>query len=290
MVRSDRLPPTPAPELGTPRLVVTPSGRQLFCQELPGDSPTIVFESGMASSRSLWVQVVQGLGDDRHAVVYDRAGLGRSPEVAGPRRLLNLADDLNGLLDELGSGPFVLVGHSWGGPIVRAAAALRSDRLAAMVLVDPADEECDLYYARSMKLMNDAQSALFPALSRTGLLGALFVRSMKTLPPRVRADLRQEMYTPKAVRAQVAEARHMADDLRAMRRVHVDPEQVPTTIISGTRPDIGKKGRASLIEAHRRRAEGFHRGRHVLAEHSGHLVMIDEPELVAREIGVLMAD
>lgn len=284
MARSDRLPPTPAPELGAPRLVETPNGRKLFCQELPGDSPTIVFESGMASSRSLWVQVVQGLGDDRHAVVYDRAGLGRSPEATGPRRLLNLADDLNGLLDELGPGPFVLVGHSWGGPIVRAAAALRPERLAAMVLVDPADEECDLYYAPSMKLMNDVQGALFPALSRTGLLGALFVGSVKALPARVRADLRREMYTPKAVRAQVAEAQHLADDLRAMRRVHVDPEQVPTTIISGTRPDIGKKGRANLIEAHRRRAEGFQWGRHVLAEQSGHLVMIDEPEAVAAEI------
>ncbi|MGW0594332.1 alpha/beta fold hydrolase [Streptosporangium sp. NPDC002607] len=38
-----------------------------------------------------------------------------------------------------GQGPFILVGHSAGGPIIRLAAAGRADRIAGLVLVDPTD-------------------------------------------------------------------------------------------------------------------------------------------------------
>ncbi|RBO73079.1 alpha/beta hydrolase, partial [Microbacterium sp. H6] len=60
------------------------------------------------------------------AVVYDRAGLGRSvPDSAG-RTLDRMADDLNDLLDGLEpSSGFVQVGHSAGGPMVRLAASRR---------------------------------------------------------------------------------------------------------------------------------------------------------------------
>lgn len=275
----------PAPEQGVPRLVTTAAGRELFCQELhaAADGPTVVFEAGMGATRSLWVLVQQALGVV-HSVAYDRSGMGRSPETNAPKRLLNLADDLNGLLDALDSGPYILVGHSWGGPIIRAAAATHPDRVAAMVLVDPADEDCDLYYGRALRVMDRVQAALLPPLSRTGLLGALYVRSVRRLPAAVRADLRSEMYTPAAVRSLVASNAHLPDDLRAMQRSHVDPVTLPTTVISGTRADIGGKGRASLIQAHRNRVAGFDDGRHVLAPESGHLVMLDAPELVAREI------
>ncbi|MFJ7242872.1 alpha/beta fold hydrolase [Streptomyces olivaceus] len=57
------------------------------------------------------------------AVAYDRSGLGRStPDPAG-RTLARMADDLGALLDHFGPGPFLLVGHSAGGPLVRLAAS-----------------------------------------------------------------------------------------------------------------------------------------------------------------------
>ena len=74
------------------------------------------------------------------AVVYDRSGLGRSPADPKSRTLHRLASDL---LDHLGHGPFVLVAHSWGGPIVRVAAAASPGRVAGLVLVDQTDEGCD---------------------------------------------------------------------------------------------------------------------------------------------------
>jgi pimeloyl-ACP methyl ester carboxylesterase len=41
----------------------------------------------------------------------------------------------------------VLVGHSWGGPIVRVAAAGVPERIAGLVLVDQTDEGCDMFFS-----------------------------------------------------------------------------------------------------------------------------------------------
>ncbi|MET7402474.1 alpha/beta fold hydrolase, partial [Dactylosporangium sp. NPDC005572] len=56
-----------------------------------------------------------------------------------PRTPARLADDLGALLGSL-TGPFVLVGHSWGGPIVRLLASRNAAPVKGLVLVDPSDE------------------------------------------------------------------------------------------------------------------------------------------------------
>ena len=73
---------------------------------------------------------------------YDRAGHGRSDDVAAPQDGIALATDLHTLLERAGvPGPYVLVGHSSGGPYVRVFAARYPDQVAGMVLLDaqPAD-------------------------------------------------------------------------------------------------------------------------------------------------------
>ncbi|MFT4226720.1 alpha/beta fold hydrolase [Micropruina sp.] len=136
---------------GEPLTVPTRDGRRLYAMALPGpadaaDQPSVVFEAGSAATRSTWALVQTRVADFARAVVYDRAGLGRSePDPVG-RTLDRMADDLNDLLDGLGPGPFVLVGHSAGGPIVRLATARRPDRIRGLVLVDPTDEAADVLF------------------------------------------------------------------------------------------------------------------------------------------------
>src|SRR5688572_5314863 len=85
--------------------------------------------TGMGCTRSSWGLVQPRIAERVRAVVYDRAGLGRSHLDPAPRTLHRLAADFGALLDALGHGPFILVGHSWGGPIVRVAAAVNRSRI-----------------------------------------------------------------------------------------------------------------------------------------------------------------
>lgn len=265
-------------------------GRELFTQQLDGPRPTVVFECGASSSRSFWALVQPVVGEFHRAVVYDRSGLGRSASATGSRRLPQLAGDLNSLLDGLGGegrsdGRYILVGHSWGGPLVRLAAAIRPDRIAGLVLVDPADETSSVYYSKLMERTNGIQRRLFPPLAKTGLLGRLAAASTRAIPESVRADMRHELHTPTAVATQIAEAEDMSGDLRALVESPPDLGDLPVTVISAEKPSgMGKQQRRELNEAHRRRAAASPYGRHVVAEQAGHLIMIDRPEIVVGEI------
>ena len=68
---------------------------------------------------------------------YDRAGLGWSDPAPQPMSLDDRADDLRAMLSAAGlTGPLILVGHSYGGYIVRAFAKSQPERVAGIVLVD----------------------------------------------------------------------------------------------------------------------------------------------------------
>src|SRR5687767_3209629 len=96
-------------------VVTTRDGRALHVERHGEGRPVVVLESGMGVSRNMWGAVVPLVATRTTVVVYDRSGLGRSPRADGPRDLARLVDDLLDVLAGLGTGPFVLVGHSWGG-------------------------------------------------------------------------------------------------------------------------------------------------------------------------------
>jgi len=104
-----------------------------------GDRPTVVFENGMSSPLELWDWIQPAVAGVTRTVAYDRAGIGWS----GPKRSRFSAEqaaaDLEGLLDVLRCpGPYVLVGHSFGGLLIRRFAHRNPGAVAGMVLVDSA--------------------------------------------------------------------------------------------------------------------------------------------------------
>jgi pimeloyl-ACP methyl ester carboxylesterase len=71
------------------------------------------------------------------AVSYDRAGHGWSDPAREPRTAQQLAQELHTLLGAAGvPGPYVLVGHSFGGYVNMAFAQLYRENVAGIVLVD----------------------------------------------------------------------------------------------------------------------------------------------------------
>jgi len=99
--------------------------------------PTVVFESGMGASCLSWTHVQPAVAEFSCAVSYDRAGHGWSDPAHEPRTAQQIAQELHSLLDAAGvSGPYVLVGHSFGGYVNRAFAHLYREDVVGMVLVD----------------------------------------------------------------------------------------------------------------------------------------------------------
>jgi pimeloyl-ACP methyl ester carboxylesterase len=75
----------------------------------------------------------------RHRVIApDLRGHGRSSQVAGGLTPQDFAGDLALLLDDLGTRPAVVVGHSLGAAVASVLAVERPDLVRAVVAVDPA--------------------------------------------------------------------------------------------------------------------------------------------------------
>ncbi|MDN5914072.1 MAG: alpha/beta hydrolase [Pseudonocardia sp.] len=252
----------------------------------PDRTPTVVFEAGGAANRSTWALVQPAVGEFAHAVVYDRAGLGRSPRDPVSRTIRRMADDLAALLDDLGPGPFVLVGHSAGGAIIRQAAADRPDRITGLVLVDVSDEASDLLLTSAARAVEKVAGVVSLALAHTPLMPRLYRWLGEALPAQARADLEREGFQPEVFRTLRAQSRTYLRELAAFRENPPELGDIPVTAVSGvlTGSGMNERIRASANASHAHRAQQSPSGRHVLARNSGHYVPITDPELVTAEI------
>jgi len=243
---------------------------------------TVVFESGLGMSRSSWGAVVPAVAGQARTVVYDRAGTGRSPVDPTPRTLARLVDDLVAVVDHVGAGRVVLVGHSWGGAIVRAAvAALGADRVAGVVVVDQVDERCELYFDASSAKRFAMSTRMVPTMARLGLYRLLGSRPGRRQPADVAADHRREDFSRSAAAALVAEMEPFLDELASLREDPPDLGGVPLVVITGTKVTrMDRAVRGAITTAHRRTAAEVPHARLVEATGSAHLVMFTEPEVV----------
>jgi pimeloyl-ACP methyl ester carboxylesterase len=131
----------PAPGL----MVNIGGGRRIHLYMMGAGGPAVVFESGISASSLNWRGVQRTIAEHTLAVAYDRAGLGWSDPAgsdAAPRTASNLAAELHIALGAAGvEPPYVLVGHSFGGLVVRRFALLYPADVAGLVLVDPLQAE-----------------------------------------------------------------------------------------------------------------------------------------------------
>jgi pimeloyl-ACP methyl ester carboxylesterase len=102
-------------------------------------TPAYVFVHGWTCDRTFFKPQYDHFGAQARAVALDLRGHGKSPLAAdGDYSIGAFAGDVAALIDDLGTGPAVVVGHSLGGVISCALAATRPDLVAAVVMVDPA--------------------------------------------------------------------------------------------------------------------------------------------------------
>jgi len=106
-------------------------------------SPTVVFESDLDQYGTLsWVSVQDEIGEFTRACSYDRAGIMWSEPGPRPRDGEMIASELGAVLDAAGeSGPYVLVGHAFGGAYVRIFAGQNPDDVCGMVLLESSHPE-----------------------------------------------------------------------------------------------------------------------------------------------------
>jgi pimeloyl-ACP methyl ester carboxylesterase len=125
-------------EIPLPGRLVDIGGHRLHMNMRGRGAPVVVLEAGIAASSLSWCLVQKGVAEFTTVISYDRAGFGWSEPASHRCTAGDAAEDLAVLLERAEiQGPFVLVGHSFGGLIARVFEERYSRRVAGLVLVDP---------------------------------------------------------------------------------------------------------------------------------------------------------
>jgi pimeloyl-ACP methyl ester carboxylesterase len=130
------------PPAAAPGRLVDLGGHRLHVWCTGEGSPAVVVENGLGDFSYDWKLVRQRVERFTRICTYDRAGYAWSDPGPKPRTFDQLNLELHDALQKLGErGPFILVGHSFGGGVVRQYASTYRSEVAGMVLVDIVPED-----------------------------------------------------------------------------------------------------------------------------------------------------
>ncbi|MGH8113725.1 MAG: alpha/beta fold hydrolase [Rhodanobacteraceae bacterium] len=105
-------------------------------------TPTVVFDAGWEDWSPSWVLIQPVIARHTRTCTYDRAGYGFSEAGPLPRTSVEIAKELHTALHNAGiPGPYLLVGHSFGGYDIRAFADLYMAEVYGEVFVDIEDDD-----------------------------------------------------------------------------------------------------------------------------------------------------
>lgn len=125
-----------------PQTLVKVSRRRRLNLVVAGEgAPTVIFAPGSGASTLEWARVQHAVAARTRTVAYDSAGFGFSDPGPRPRTASATVSDLRAALKAAGlPPPYVLVGWSWGGLVMRLFAFLYREEVAGMVMVDSSSE------------------------------------------------------------------------------------------------------------------------------------------------------
>jgi pimeloyl-ACP methyl ester carboxylesterase len=194
-----------------PGHLVNVGGYSLHINCVGEGSPTVILESALGAMSAHWVRVQQVVAETTRVCAYDRAGMGWSEPGPEPRDARQISSELHTLLKDADTeGPYVLVGHSYGGLYARMYAARYPNEVAGVVLVDSSHPEqfTRSPEGRAMYEQIRRLGAVIPFLTRLGVIRLFNVYpAHPDLPPQQRAQIEAFNSSTRQVATTAAEFR-----------------------------------------------------------------------------------
>jgi len=164
-----------AAKFPAPGRLVDIGGRRIQIDCRGSGSPTVVLESGLDMLGSLsWATVHDSIAKTTRVCAYSRAGIMWSDPSSAPFSSGSVARDLRAALRSAGErAPFIMVGHSLGGPYVTVFTRLYPSEVAGLVLVDAShpDQVARMERATGVSMTPPTGALAFAAnIARTGAL------------------------------------------------------------------------------------------------------------------------
>lgn len=274
-------------------------------------SPAVVICAAVGGLTTEWKAVQRALAEETAVICYDRPGYGESAPGIFPRTSAQVIDELHALLSELNlSEKYILVGHSLGGLYANHFARRYPEQVAGVAFLDPVSLNDGRFaieipkYGKSVSIPGlTSKHKMNRLLAKSGILRLakgsvrkLVNSAFGSLPSEDREEILAAFLRPEYWDAVVDELVQAYPSFDAVRKAGPFPT-VPVKVLYHT-PErsvaaSGKYGipenEALAIEALwetliREFLELSPKSEWAVAKHSGHMLHIDEPELVVESV------
>jgi pimeloyl-ACP methyl ester carboxylesterase len=278
--RADTTMAASAPRANFAGLVDIGGGRKMYMKCRGKGSPTVVLVSGLGNAADIWSvtadpknerPVFSEVARFTRVCAYDRPATTRTDDTLSPSTPVEqptsakpAAADLDALLRASGEpAPYVLVGHSFGGPIIRLYAGAHPAEVGGLVLVDALSEDLP-------NGLSPEQEALFEKIN--------------TPPPGSHTESLDESSTFKQLRESPP------------------APPVPVIVLTADRPQLTKEALATgqfpagvdqefadalwaaQLAAQDKLAEKFPSAEHITDTNSTHYIQLENPQLVIASV------
>ena len=280
------------------RLVDVGGGRRIQIDCRGAGSPTVVLESGLDHIGSLgWAAVHDSIAATTRVCAYSRAGIMWSDASDAPFDLTSMARDLHTALAAAGErAPYVMVGHSIGGPYVMSFTHAYPFEVKGLVFVDASHPD---QFTRFRDITGKSlapppgEVKLGAALAWTGLVRLLPVgatpaswpvETARVAPPFLPlsvAALAKETPAVPATLAAVREMRRLDDRPLVLLTAGREQPQAALDAMGLTR-EQGVRLRDTMRALHDDQTAWSRQGRHELVPDAGHYIQFDRPDVVVR--------
>jgi len=276
-------------------------------------SPTVILEAGAASPGLIWTYVQEEIAKSTRVCSYDRAGFGWSDPASGPLSPQQIASDLQALLQAAEvPGPYIVVGHSAGGVYVRAFTSQYPSEVVGMVLVDSSHEGQNVRFPPEYQELDKVQNTMMAfcrVVSPFGGMRATRFFDMATtaynMDPEIGQTFLSTMYRTKFCRATAEEIKALSTSLSqpdipgslgdlplivltAETSEEEMQAQIPAYLQSIVGPEVIRKVFEVSKEMQKELVGLSSRGRQIMVTDSGHMIQLDQPEVVIDAIREVM--
>lgn len=264
-------------------------------------NPTVILEAGTGDTVLTWAFVQPEIAESTRVCSYDRAGLGWSEESPYPRTANTQVEELHKLLVNANvQGPYVMVGHSLGGLLVRMYAHNYPNEVIGMVLVDSTHEERTRRNPKMVKAIQEmtGQFRMFAFLSSSGIM-ALAPQYIPNpgLPEDAYVQYQALMATTRMYETFLAELNAMEKSSAESRALHITNfGDMQLIILSAGHgqviPSFTEAENQQLwdeLQIEQSELTALSSGaKQIMAEESGHYIQLDQPDLVIAAIREMM--
>lgn len=280
--------------------MVDVGGYKLHMIEKGKGVPTVILEAGYAGNCLGWSLVQSEVAKFTKVISYDRAGYGWSDGSPLARSNENIVQELLAMLENAGiSAPYILVGHSRGGLNVRLFAQKYPNEVAGVILVDTRNENQSGQYPESF-FDQGYTYYIFLKSCMAGYLGYNrlflnlpkikkdFLEHIKKYPDTVQNMFSSQVVTAKFKIAMAQEELYHNQNCYQLRLMGGSLHDIPLTVITAGKPfpgtclsdDVNTYWQYYQKELVSKSSQG----KQIIAEHSGHDIPYDQPEIIVQAV------